>query len=198
MFGSSVTQSPVKQDMIWCAEYSDQTSICEFDYNTHKWNDFYSIDKSNIIRFGLIGLGHQLYFEVYGGIFKLLGQQVEFRYLDDGKIYPLTGNRTFYNDIITYKDAEFTFNPTVKGSGTNRIIQYNFGYKAKLNIHGVNFKFQAICQIPKGGNVRFEIKLVSNQDLNGLLEIRRSGKAVSLIDAPLRKNKGGMVNWVMK
>lgn len=198
MFNSPYSWSPVDQEMVWCAEYLDGTSLCEFDFKTHKENSFYSIDKSKLIRFGLIGLGHKLYFEVYGGSFKLLGQEVEFRYIDNEKIYPLTGHKSFYNDIITYKDAEFMFNPSKLGSGRSVINQYNFGYKKNLKVNGVNFNFQSICQIPFRKNIRFEIKLVSDKEINGKLEIRRNGKVVSLIDAPLKKNVGGMVSWVMK
>lgn len=198
LFNTSISQSPVKQDMIWCAEYADRTSLCEFDYTDHKENSFYDINKDNLIRFGLIGFGYKMYFEVSGGVFYLLNQTVEFDYVDKGKIYPLTNRQSIYNDIITYKDAEFIFDPKGRRGGYSNIFQYNFGYKNKLKLNGVDFNFQSICQIPRNQKIRFEIKLSSNQDLDGQLKIKRNGRVVESITAPLKTNKGGVVNWVMK
>lgn len=198
MFNTSISQSPVKQEMVWCAEYADNTYLCEFNYTDHKENSFYDIKKENLIRFGLIGFGFQLYFDVLGGVFRLLNQTVEFEYVCDNRIYPLTNSNSIYNDIITYKDAEFMFNPKKRGCGRNNIFQYNFGYKNKLKLNDVNFNFQSICQIPKNKNLRFEVKLSSDQDLNGQLKIKRNGRVVESFDAPLYKNKGGIINWIMK
>lgn len=198
MFGRKDLVSPVNQPFVWVAEYLDGSHISEFDFSTKEEHHFHSIHRDDLIRFGLVGNGASMYFEVYGGIFKILGQMIEMDYVTDEMTYQLTGNAMMYNDIITYKDAEFIFNPKVEGSGHSAITQFNFGYKTKLAIHGVQFHFQAICQIPMNQLARLELKLTSSKNLDGVLSIKRNGRIADSIDAPLKRGLGGCLTWELR
>ncbi|MVP00795.1 hypothetical protein EDM21_14890 [Paenibacillus sp. N10] len=158
------------------------------------------MNRDQLVRFGLIGTGHSLYFEVNGGAFKVSGRMIELVYKHQDKEYFLTGQQQRYQDIITYKDVEFTFDPSgAEGNGQNHILQYNFGYKNELMINGIRFNLQAICKIPMDGRpMYFNFKLVADTSLDGQLEIRRNGITVDSINAPLSKNKGGEMNWILQ
>ncbi|WPS86168.1 hypothetical protein SMD22_16785 [Brevibacillus halotolerans] len=92
--------SPVPQrEFIWLAEYVDGTHLSEFDFNTKQENDFYSIDKKTVVRFGLIGHGHKLYYETFGGHFKLGNGQIDLVYKAGDKEYFLTGQNEFYQEF---------------------------------------------------------------------------------------------------
>jgi hypothetical protein len=194
--------SPVRnQDFIWIAEYVDGTYLSEFDLITHRPNNFYSIDKNKLIRFGLVGQGMKLYFEVGGGIFKLNGQMIMFTYIDEnGNEYFLTGQNKLYNDIITYKDAHCDGAVFFGGSGVlqTNISQYNFGYKTKLLINDIAFNFQCICCLPYNHPAFMEIKLVSNKDMNGKLRVYRNNRIVDEIEAPLKEGYAGFTKWIIR
>lgn len=194
------TQSPVEtQDFIWIADYSNGIFLSEFNLDSKKENSFYDIDKINLIRFGLIGCNMNLYYEVLGGVFKIAGQMLEFVYIIDGKEYYLTGQQQMYNDIIQFKNAESNFDPSgINGSIGSTITQYNFGYKQSLNIHNINFNFKAICAVPYGKHAYMNLRLVADQDLNGVLCIKRNGVIVAQIEAPLESNIGGELNWIVQ
>lgn len=193
-------QSPVEsQDFIWMADYSDGTFLSEYDFNSKKENSFYDIYKKNLIRFGLVGCGMNLFYEVFGGTFKISGKMLEFIYKVDGKEYYLTGQQQMYNDIIQFKNAESNFDPLGRsGSIESMINQYNFGYKQKLNMHDVNFNFKAICSIPYGQPIYMNLRLVADRDLNGVFCIKKNGIIVAEIEAPLQKNMAGEINWIFQ
>lgn len=191
-------KAPTKQPFAWVAEYINGTYLSEFDYETKKENSFYDIDRNSLLRFGLVGDGVSVYFEVLGGIFKIAGQMITAKYIVGDTVYPLIGRPIMYNDIITYKDAEFLFDPRVKGSGSTAITQFNVGYKTKLDFNDVKFSFQAVCQIPLQQRARIEFKLASNRDLDGKLVIYRNNREVGVIDAPLKKEVGGSINWEIR
>lgn len=201
MFNHLNGVSPVNQDFVWVAEYYDGSSLSEFDFGTHEENSFYEIDRNKLIRFGLVGLGHKLYFENVGGTFKIMGRAFDFVYSANGKNYPLTGLASrYYNDIITYKSAEssIALGDGHSGSTINRITQFNFGYKAKLELDDVQFNVQIICEMPCNEPMRFNIKLVADQDLDGKLMIIRNYAVCDEFAAPLTKDIGGELNWLMK
>ncbi|MBD8498876.1 hypothetical protein [Paenibacillus arenosi] len=198
MFGNYEARSPVSQPFVWVAEYADGTVLSEFDYTTTEENRFQDIEKHKLIRFGLIGNDARMYFEVFGGIFKILGHMLQIDYVTEEKSYQLTGQPFMYDDLITYKDAEFTFNPRILGSGSSAITQFNFGFKVKLKLEDVEFNFQAVCQIPHSQVACMEIKLVANKDLDGRVEIKRNGNRVDIIDAPLQEGIGGMITWELR
>ncbi|ALS22326.1 hypothetical protein [Paenibacillus naphthalenovorans] len=193
--------SPVATNrFIWIATYADNTFLSEFSYDSKTENSFYSIDKSKLIRFGMVGYGMNMYYEVLGGIFKIAGQMIEVIYKDktNNKEYYLTGQpMTMYNDIIQYKNAESNFD--ILGgdySVTPSITQYNFGYKKTLNIDGVTFNFRAICSIPYGKPVFLNLRLVSSQEFsNGCLLIKKNGIVVSEYDANAEENVAYELNW---
>lgn len=189
--------SPVKQDFIWVAEYADGTYLSEFDFATHEENSFYSIKRDQIIRFGLVGLGSHFYFEGFGGSFKVGGRMIDFAYEVNGKFFPLSGFGKMYNDIITYKDVEMYADLLNGRSSTNRISRFNFGYKTTLTYDEASFNFKAIFQIPFNKPASFYVRLISDTELNGKFIILRNGKVAEEYDAPLKKDVGGELTWLL-
>lgn len=206
MFSECSGYSPVtSQDFIWLGEYVDGTHLSEFDFQTKKENSFYALQRDKLIRFGLIGHGNKLYFET-DGTFKLSGRRVDLVYSTPEKDFLLTGNvGHYYNDIITYKDAEASglanYSPLASGEGgrlSNTITMYNFGYKASLNINDVIFHLKVICKIPYHAPAYMAIKLVANQKLDGQLLIKVNGFTSHEVHAPLEENIGGELNWIIQ
>lgn len=190
--------SPVNhQDLIWVAKYLDGSHLAEYDFMTRKANLFASINKNNLIRFGLVGHGMRFFFEVFGGIFNVNGQVVDFVYKTKDRDYFLTGQDQMYKDIITYKDSEAVLyqNGGVQDSG---ILQYNVGYKTVIPFPDVTFNFKPIFHIPNSRPANFSVRLVANQNLNGDLIIRKNQKEVASFHAPIEKNVGGELQWVFK
>lgn len=202
IFGNrQMVKSPTKeQGFIWIAEYADGTHLSEYDLDSCKPNSFYTIDKSKIIKFGLIGEGSQAYFDVGNGVFTLNNHRITISYEADGVEYPLTGRAMIYNDIITYKDAVSDASPFARGSGafTNSILQYNVGYKKKMELLGVNIGFQCVLGIPLNDSAFMQVKINSDQDLDGKLIIRRNGTIVDQIYSPLKEGLSGMINWTIR
>lgn len=189
-------RSPVSQDFVWLADYTDGNHLCEFDVLTKEENSFYAIERNKLLRFGLFGHEMNLYFEVYGGMFKLAGQLIEVIYKVGEKEHYLTGQQQMYDDIITYKHADATINLFGGGGGVSSVItQFNFGYKTTLDIDDINFNFKAICMIPYGKPVYMNFRLVADKELNGRLLIKKNGRVVEELDAPLAPGIGGEVNW---
>lgn len=202
IFGNrEMVKSPTDQNFIWVAEYTDGTYLAEYDLLTHKSNSFYDIDRTKIIKFGLLGDGSQVYFDVGNGVFTINNHRIMISYETNGKDYPLTGRALVYNDIITFKDAVSDANALFgrkKGLFTNKIIRYNVGYKKKMEIDDVNISFQCIAGIPLDDAAFFHIKITSDKDLNGHLVIRRNGKIVDLLQAPLKAGYSGQAYWTIK
>lgn len=189
------------QDFIWSAEYFDGAECREFEQDGVTENSFNDIDKSKLLRFGLIGNGMSLYYEI-DGVFKLAGQSIDIIYKDKDtdKGYYLTGSQHMYNDVIAYKNAEsfaaFTENGTINyGSMPSKITQYNFGYKTAFQADDINFNFQAVCKIPFNEPVYMNFWLVADRNINGVLIIKKRGEVVAEIDAPLQIGVGGELNW---
>lgn len=193
--------SPVEQDFIWIGEYVDGTFITEFNMQTKKENSFYKIKRDKLIRFGLIGHGMRLFYEVPGGEFKLDGYQFEFLFkTKDGKEYNLSNHPKMYSDIISYKDAESLLHlHAQEGQPTGGIYQYNFGYKERLEFKDeTEIHFKAITHIPFNHPVYISFKLVSNTDLDGEFIIKKNGNFYDKFDAKISKEIGGELNWVVK
>lgn len=188
--------SPVDLDFIWVAEYSEGTYLAEYDFQTKEPNKFYSIKRDQLIRFGMVGHGMKLFYEVFGGTFKLQGQMIDFVYKDGDEEYPLTGQPLMYNDIITFKDAESTAIPG--GRFDNRVVQYNFGYKARLVVKGITFNLKVLCVIPFNQPAYLQIRLVADQSLDGVFIIKQNGLERERYQAHLDENVGGELNWVIK
>ena len=188
-----------EQDFMWVAEYLDGSLFFEFDKETKEMNDFRSINKDQLLRFGLVGHGYRFWYDIPSGIIHLNDRMIEVIYKTNDEEYMLTSQPYIYNDLIQYKEAYSTFNPSSRYyNTTSAVMSYNFGYKSKLNIKGVNFNFKAICTIPFGKPVFINFRLVSDKDLNGRLIIKNNGLKVYEYEAPLKANKGGELNWVVR
>jgi hypothetical protein len=197
VFDQSNGKSPVNQDFIWLGEYLDGTHLAEFNLQTGKENYFHDLQKSKLLRFGLIGHGMKL-IAYRDGVFSIAGVCIEVGYRIDGKYYPLTGyTRQNYTDVITFKDAESMF---VQGGGVTRphINMFSFGYKANITTNGINFHFKPIVKVPYNKPIYMNFWLVADQDLDGEFVVKRNNKEVYSVHAPLRKGIGGETDWVVK
>ncbi|AHC19031.1 hypothetical protein MHB54_05845 [Paenibacillus sp. FSL M7-0802] len=205
MFVQCNGYSPVSQDFIWLGEYVDGTHLSEYDFVTQAENSFYAIQKEKLIRFGLVGHGKKFFFES-DGIFKLAGRMLELVYSTPDRDYNLTGNVfQSYTDIISFKDAEASglpnYSPVAvgeKGVMNSTITQFNFGYKAALRIKNVQFHIKAICKIPFNAPVHMALRLVSDTELDGKLQIKVNGFTTKEFIAPLKPNIGGELNWLVQ
>jgi hypothetical protein len=202
IFGNrQMVQSPVRdQSFVWVAEYVDGTHLAEFDFMDGKANSFYNIDRTKILRFGLLGENSQVYFDVGNGVFTLNKHRLTVSYVANGVEYPLTGRTLVYNDLITYKDAVSDAAPLLKGKGafTNTIMQFNVGYKKRMELEDVNISFQAVLGIPLNSSAVLSLKITSDTDLDGELIIRRNGMVVENINAPLKAGHAGQIDWTIK
>jgi hypothetical protein len=195
--------SPVQdQDFIWVAAMSNGTFFPEYSFEDGSPNNFQDIDRSSLIRFGLVGMGLNMYYEIYGGHFKICGRMIEVIYKDKTTNidYYLTGQPMIpYNDIIQFKSAFSDINSLeTGGSLKTNISQYNFGFKQNLKINDTNFNFKAICCVPYGGNIYLNIRVVSDRDFEkGVLIIRRNLLETFEFDAPMQANHAYEMNWVV-
>ncbi|WP_019639004.1 hypothetical protein [Paenibacillus fonticola] len=201
IFGNGhFAKSPVQsQKYIWLAEYYDGTFLTEYDLENRKTNSFYDIDKNKLIRFGLIGCGNQIYFDVANGIFNINHDRIMISYVTKDTEYPLTGRTLLYNDIIQFKEATAEANLLTKGKSEGRmhssIVTHAIGYKKAMDLAGVNIHFQTILHLPLDQPAYVQIKISSSQDLNGKLIVRMNGLVASEIEAPLKANMAGIINW---
>lgn len=192
----------INRDFIWVSEYLNGSLIYEYDKEKGIENNFYSIDKNQLLRFGLIGHGMRLYYETFNGSFFLNDKKVDVIYKDEnGTEYNLTNNNSFYNDIIQYKDCSSVMNTRKLNNNifqhSERIESYNFGYKHKLSINGVNFSYRLIVKIPYNQPVRLNIKIVADKTMNGSLIIRKNNYEDIKYYAPIKANNGGELDWVV-
>ncbi|MBG9774884.1 hypothetical protein [Brevibacillus laterosporus] len=198
MLSHIIPYSPVPQrEFIWLAEYVDGTHLSEFDFNTKQENDFYSINKKTVARFGLIGHGHKLYYETFGGHLKLGNGQIDLVYKTEEKEYFLTGQNEIYQDLITFKRAEAEIN-LLNSSGELRpvITEYVFGYKHKLKFKDVSFYIKVLIGLSEKSPI-LTLRLVSNRDVEGSVGIKLNGIAVSEMMANLTKEISQEFKWEM-
>lgn len=191
---------PQAQNFIWVAEYYDGTYLSEYNLNDKKNNDYYSIDRSKLVKFGLIGMGSQMYFDVANGIFNINNNKIQVSYVVNKEEYPLTGRTFLYNDIIQYKEAygDMRISPTSSGGKLkNNIYSQSIGYKKSMFLVDANIHFKNILHIPQNSNIApyLEIKISSDKDLNGELVFRVNGMIANKVQAPLIKDKAGIYNW---
>lgn len=198
-------KSPVKQEIIWLAEYADGTYLTEFDLNTQKPNKLDMIRKTDIIRFGLVGIDVPVYYEVYGGYFNVAGRGIQVRYEEDGKEYYLIGQNKPYNNFLSIKRGESVLNfgdltrdVVAWGKNAGQIIEHTFGYRENLEVNGVKFIFEALCTIPYQKPVFMTFKLIADKDMDGKLVIMRNGKDFTSIEAPLKVGELGETSWMVR
>ncbi|WP_107924855.1 hypothetical protein [Lysinibacillus parviboronicapiens] len=182
----------------WNADYANGKNYAEYDLLTHKKNDFYLIQKNQVIRFGLFGQGMKLYFEMSDGSFNLNGRRIEIEYIDEiAEVYHLTTNFAD-KDLITYKEAYADYN-NVQGIQQSNLKSINFGYKTNYEKEGVQLFFQPIVSLPLDNESPFvEVKLTSNKSMNGHLVFKSRGIEVERFYAPLEANRAGQMNWTIK
>ncbi|MFC8688135.1 hypothetical protein [Brevibacillus porteri] len=186
------------RDFIWAAEYTDGTYLTEFNHLTKEKNDFYSIRKQDLIRFGLAGHGFHFYYDVFGGSFHLPQGKFDFIYKYGDAELKLTENPICYNDIITYKQSISTFNPLgIQDNIPSQIIKYVFGYKEKLTFQEVNMNVKIQFVIPFGSPMFLSIELVANKEMEGTLQIIQNNAVIEELHAPLLKDVSGEFNWVV-
>lgn len=191
---------PNKQALIWVAEYDDDTFLAEYDFNTQKKNDFYSIDKDKLLRFGFIGNGSKAYFNVSDGTFIIDDNKIQISYIHNENEVFLTGRTFIYNDIIQFKSAIADIDVMSLKSNENIIGDvscHSIGYKKQLDLFDSSIHFKSILHIPSIENQSpyLEIKISSSIDVNGELLIKVNNNEVDKIDAPLKANMAGIINW---
>lgn len=195
-FSQSQIPNALKIPFNWVADYFDGTYLSEYNFANDVPNDFHSINQSETIRFGLFGQQKKFYFENIDGSFSLNGRRVDVAYEANGETYFLTNNMS-KKDFITYKQAYTEFN---KRSGLQRsnIESINFGYKTVYKKNDVEFFFQPVVSLPFNASVYMEVKITSNQTLNGEIVFIYRGKEVERFHAPLEANVSGQINWTVK
>ncbi|PYE51666.1 hypothetical protein HUB98_06495 [Paenibacillus barcinonensis] len=195
------TRSPVPQKFMWVADYYDGTNLVEYDFQTKKSNDFYSIDREKLISFGIIGQGSQLFYNVANGVFNINQDRFSISYIAEDEEFPLTGRAYLYNDHIQFKNGSSDANLNTRakeGKFKNSIDCFNFGYKKSMNLNDVNINYQCVFSLPDVEIPYFQIKITSDKDLNGRLIIRKNGLIVDEIIAPLKANHSGNINWELR
>lgn len=204
LFNQFPTYSPLpKQDFIWVAEYVDGTYLAEYDFKTGVHNEFLSIRRQDLLRFGLVGMGCHVYYELYGGTFNILGKLYEFSYVTDGVEYALTGRSMMYNDLIHYKksSADIPVHALItEQSGTldDQIDLFGVGYKMPIVVTDTKISFKSILKIPYQQPLLLSARVVMDRDApDGVLIVRKNGKVIDTIDAPLRKDIGSEIDWVV-
>ena len=181
----------------WNADYANGKNYAEYDLLTHKKNDFYLVQKNQVIRFGLFGQGMKFFFEMADGSFYLHGRKIEISYEDEnGKVYALTTNSA-NKDLITYKEA-FTDFSNVQGQQHSNLKSINFGYKTIYQQDDVQLFFQPIVSLPFSQSAFIEVKITSNKAMNGYLIFKSRGIEVERFYAPLEENRAGQINWIIK
>lgn len=182
---------------MWVSEYLDGNIQTEFEGNKH--NKFTDIEKQELLNFGMVGLGNRVYYEVGTGKFKINGSEIEIVYRTDDWQYNLTNQMVLYNDVIQYKDCFATLNAMQDtGSSASNIASYNFGYKVKFDSNNKEFNFKAVVKLPLNQQPHINLRLVCNEDMNGVLLIKQDGIVINQFKAPLRKGFGGEINWMIK
>lgn len=187
----------INREFMWMAEYLDGTLLFEFDKNTLEQNDFYQINKNKLLRYGYIGSGYKIYFDIPTGIFYINNDSYSFEYHDKNNTYNLTQQDIFYNDIIQYKNvhADASFLHTASRS---HIYKYNLGYKCNFISDNIKFDFKPIIHIPLDKPIHFTLWLVSDKDLSGNIIIKRNNMKYEEFECELEKNRGGELTWIIK
>ena len=191
----------IAQKHIWVAEEQGRI-LAEFDLKTGKPNNFYSIDKDKLNRFGLANKDSINYIKCENGAFVLNGNVYTFSYFvpKTGDIYHLTDFAHPSRDIITYKKAYAELDISKKSgtAETTNILGYYFGYKNSFTINGILFRFKPIVTYYIDQKDCIDIYLSSDHELKGELIFYKNSIEVDRMFAPLREGKTGNVKWIIK
>ncbi|BAE47814.1 hypothetical protein IRP62_11715 (plasmid) [Clostridium botulinum] len=188
-----------EMDFMFTGEYLNGTLF--FEYNPDK-NEYISVkeiqDRNNLLRFGTVGHGIRIYFDIPTGSFYIDGNKIDFLYKIKDKEYTLTNNFKLYNDLIYFKNVYSDFNTKTGYHGSFNIYGYNLGYETKIIKDDIEFYFKPILNIAQNQPMNFQIRLVSNKDLDGEIVIKVNNLKQYNIYAPLQKNEGGQLTWIVR
>lgn len=189
--------SPVedrRQYFVWMGEYEDGTSIAEFDFDTKAPVKFDSIDKGSLSRFGLVGGGHKLFFEIAGGTFNIVGKEVDFVIESGGELYPLTMTPYRHDDVITFKEAHTYGDIRGGGATQTEIVGYYFGFKDK----SYKFNTRIMCCIPVNGSLHFLVRVVPEFTGEASVAILIDGVVVERLPINLTAGVGSELSWTFR
>ena len=172
------------QMFMWFAEYEDGTEIYEMD-NDCKETPFDSIDKDKLKRFGLLGNGGRIYFDIKDGVIILDNRKINFNLLEvleDNKekeeiksnAIKITGRTdTKYNDIIQYKKGVLDVPLGGETKNQQMTTAINFiGFKVKIRTNDNIWNIQYILCVPVGNPYILRVRVNSMQkDSNALMEL---------------------------
>ena len=197
LFANSGNNQAISIPFNWNADYANGKNYAEYDLLTHKKNDFYLIQRNQVVRFGLFGMGMKFFFEMSDGSFNINGRRVDIAYEDEnGEVYHLTTNFES-KDLITYKEA-YTDYSQVQGVQKSNLKSINFGYKTTYKKDEVQLFFQPVVSLPFSESAFIEVKLTSNKSMNGHLIFKSRGVEIERFEAPLEANRAGQINWIIK
>lgn len=193
--------------MIWVAEYKDGSCLFQRDLNKNTKNSFYSIEKEELSKFGLIGMGYNCYFDTFGGNYYINDRKINIRIITENNIHFLTEQNLIYNDIITFIDASapIDFSAAIDQESEeniskftdSRIDAYNVGYKTKITSYGYNFNLQTLVKFPETDTPFMNISLNTNKDLKGNLIVMVDNSLSLNTEIELKANHGGELNWTL-
>ena len=190
-----------QKDFIWVAEYLNGSLQLEYssENGVIQQNSFFDIDKPNLLRFGYVGHGMNLYFETINGIMKINGNDYRFRYVDENNVeYDFCNqNNVIYNEIIQFKHSASTFNPAY-GSAQERIEAYNIGFKGNYVINGKEFYFKSIIKIPFNKPVTIEYRIVSKEEIKGTIYIIKNDFQKFDYPANLNVDEALDLSWAVR
>ena len=166
------------QRYYWKAWYAS-TALSE--YNGVSESPFSSIQKDQLFRFGLEGMGETVFYDIYGGEFTIKGHVYSFRYAGIN----LNQKSLEYRDIIQFKDASSGL--SFRKGIVDQIDKHTFGWKNTIGA----LRVQILYEIPLNGEPAFKVKLVSPIDMFGLFEVLKDGKPFLNIEAPLQAGRSG-------
>ncbi|MEK4025529.1 hypothetical protein [Sporosarcina sp. FSL W7-1283] len=196
IFNNNKAPQAINIPFNWVADYFDGSYLSEYDFQSHKPNNFYTVKQDFTLRFGLIGQGMKMYFDNTDGSFHLNGRKVDIVYEFEGKQYVLTCNNE-KKDFITYKQA-FTEYNNREGRQRSNIESINFGYKTVYKKDDIEMFFQPVVSLPFDSKAFIEIKLTSNKEMNGELVFISRRKEIERFKAPLQVNTSGNMKWTIK
>lgn len=181
----------------WNADYNDGSSYSEYDLETGKKNDYYSIEQSKVLRFGLFGQNMKLFFEMVDGSFNINGRRVEIEFHSkDGEVHYLTSNFKG-KDLITYKDASVKYN-NIEGLQQSIVDSINFGYKTIYSKDELELFFQPIINLPSNDNAFISVKMTPNKNIEGHLVFKTRGVEIERVETSLEANNSYQINWNIK
>ena len=78
------------------------------------------------------------------------------------------------------------------------IDQYNLGYKSNFNQNNITFYFKPILHIPLNQPAYFTIWLVSSENLDGRIIIKKNNIKCAEYECPLEARRGGELTWIVE